>query len=153
VRRVALAAALAAVVVAGFLLGDGLPDGAGTTVLVVLGIVLAAGPPLLLFLLAEALRALAELPERVRATPERGVEHASELRELARAPRGVLGLPRLLWRVGRLTASARELATPYAGALPLLSLPFLAWSAAAGLAALAEIATALVLLVLIAAGI
>jgi hypothetical protein len=156
VRRVALAAALAAVVVAGFLLRDGLPDDAGATVLVVVGIGLAAVPPVLLVLLAEALRALAELPERIRETPQRGLEHADELRELgerARRARGVLGVPVLLWRLGRLTASARELAAPYAGALPLLSLPFLGWSVVAGLAALVEMATALVLLVLIGTGV
>jgi hypothetical protein len=58
-------------------------------------------------------------------------------------------VPRLGWRLG---GSARELLRPYVGALPLLSLAFLGWSLAAIPAALAELATALVLLILLAAG-
>ena len=83
------------------------------------------------------------LPETAR---ERGVDVerlAAELRD----QRGLLRLPRVLWRLRVLAGAARELVTPHAPLLPFLSLTFLTWSAIAAGAALVEVAIAIVLLV------
>ena len=135
-----------------FLFRNGLPadaeDAAGTLVLAVA----AAAPPVVLFLLSVAVRALAELPARVRALPETGVEHAADLRRAGGAAAGVRGwrglvrLPLLLWRLALVAGSTRERLTPYATAAPLVSPPFLVVAGVAAVAALVEIAVALVLL-------
>ena len=156
-RRYAFVAGAAALVIAAFLFRDGLPDSGAGWVATVVAIVLAAAPPLILFLFSEALRGLAELPARIRALPTTGREHAAELAGLAERARtarggGLLRLPLLLWRVTRLAASSRETLLPYAPLLPLASLPFLGLTALAAAAALVEIAVALVLLVVLAAG-
>src|SRR5918992_805974 len=118
---------------------------------------LLAAPPVILFLFSEALRALAELPDRLRAMPATGREHADELGRLAGKARnargrGFLGLPLVAWRVTRLTASSRELLLPHAPLLPLVSPPFLLLTLAASVAALAEIAVAGVLLLVLVSG-
>jgi hypothetical protein len=156
-RRYALVAAGAAAVIAIFLFRDGPPDSGGKWLATFVVLALAAGPPAMLFLFSEALRALAELPVRIRALPTTGREHASELSRLAdRARRarggGLLRLPVVLWRLIRLAASSRETLLPYAPILPLASLPFLGLAAFAAVAALVEILVALALLVALAAG-
>jgi hypothetical protein len=146
-RRLAVAAALADAVFAYYLLRDG----ADASDLVLIAV--AGAPPVVVFLFSEALRALSELPARLRTLPADAQRHAldaagvtSELRS-ARTARA----PLLLWRLARLAASSRELATPHAAALPLVSIPFWLLSAAAtGLAAL-EIVVAVVLLVVLVA--
>jgi hypothetical protein len=106
-------------------------------------------------MLAASLRALAELPGRVRATPAEARERAVELRALAERVQAVRGarlrrLPVLLYRFGRVAAASRELLGPHAGALPLVSIPFLGLSAVAIVAtfALALVAVLLILLAL-----
>jgi hypothetical protein len=65
--------------------------------------------------------------------------------ERAQAARGSrFKFARVLWQVMRATASARETLTPYAPLLPLVSLPFLAATAAAALAAGVEVLVACV---------
>lgn len=156
VRGYATVAAVAALAVAVFLFRDGLPDGTEEMALVAIGTALAAAPPAVLWLLSEALRALADLPERVRGLPAESRGRAGELRRLADAARRargtrLLALPVLIWRIGRLAGSSRELVRPYAGVLPLLSPPFLALSGLAAVAAAVEIGVAAVLIVLLVA--
>ena len=141
--------------VALFLFRDGAPADAGGWVLTVLGVALAAAPSVVLLVLAAALASLAALPTRVRATPGQARDRAAELRavsEAIRAARGarVTRLPFLLGRLTRVAGGARELLGPHAGALPLLSVPFLLLSAAAVPATLVLVAVALVLLLLLA---
>ena len=59
-------------------------------------------------------------------------------------------VPRALWRLTRIGASARETLTPYAPLLPFLSAPFLLGVALASIAALVEAAVACVLVVVLA---
>lgn len=84
----------------------------------------AAVPAVVLSLFSFALFEAAELPSRLRGAPAQVGGLRSALDDLGRA-RGTR-LPRALWRAGRQAASARELATPWAPLVPLLSLPFLA---------------------------
>jgi hypothetical protein len=152
VRNVALLSAGSALVVLAFAFHEGLHGGwLGALLLVAL----VSWPAVVLFMLAAALRALAELPGRVRTTPAEARERAVELRALAERVQAVRGarlraLPFLLYRFGRVAAASRELLGPHAGALPLVSVPFLGFSAAAILATfvLAAIAILLVLLAL-----
>jgi hypothetical protein len=155
VRVLGLVAGAAAAVVALFLFRDGAPGDAGGWALVLLAIGLAAAPAVVLFVLAAALASLAGLPARVRATPGDARGRAAELRELSEAIRaargaGVRRLPILLWRLTRVAGGARELLGPHAGALPLVSVPFLLLAAAAVLATLVLVPVALVLLLLLA---
>ncbi|MBD0338174.1 MAG: hypothetical protein ICV67_02695 [Thermoleophilia bacterium] len=141
--------------VAVFLFRDGAPADAGGWALTVLGIALAAAPGVVLFVLAAALASLAALPARVRATPGQARDRAAELRAMSEAIRAARGtrvtrLPFLLWRLTRVAGGARELLGPHAGALPLVSVPFLLLSAAAVPATLVLVAVALVLLLLLA---
>jgi hypothetical protein len=142
VRRLALIAAAAAIAIAVAVLGD------GVSTVDVLGAGLAAAPPLLLFALAAALKALAELPDNVRAAPTEARGHASTLAALAQEARRarLLRLPLVVWRAGRVAGEAREVLAPYAPALPLLSPVFLGASAVAALAVPVEVVVALVLL-------
>jgi hypothetical protein len=117
---------------------------------------LVGWPAVVLILLAGALSALAELPERVRTTPAQAQSRADELRRLAERIRTVRGarlvrLPLLLWRFARVAGGSRELLSPHVGALPLVSGQFLLLSAAAMLATFVLVAAALVLLVVLAA--
>ena len=157
-RAYAFTAGAAAAVIAVYLLRDGVPDRAGEAAAEVVALVVAAVPPVVLFVFSAALAALAELPERLRRVPATGREHAAELGRVAerarsaRGPGGLTRLPFLVWRLGRLLRSSRDLLTPYAGVAPLASLPFLGWTAAAAVGAAVEIAVALVLLAVLALG-
>ena len=156
-RRYALVAAVAAVVIVVFLLQRDTPDSGAEWLGALVATALLAAPPVVLFLFSEALRALAELPDRLRALPGTGREHADELGRLAGKARnargrGLLGLPLVAWRATRLTASSRELLLPHAPLLPLVSPPFLLLTLAATVAALAEIAVAALLLLVLASG-
>jgi hypothetical protein len=90
---------------------------------------LAAVPAVVLYLFSVALTEAADLPGRLRSTP---AELQAALADLAGVRRGRLFWS--LWRTGRAAFAARELVTPWAPLLPLVSIPFLA---AASLSALA----------------
>lgn len=157
VRIYAIATGVAALIVALYLFRNGLPDEGSGWLGVLLAIGLAAAPPVILFLLSEALRALSELPGRIRDLPATGRDHASGLGRLAaeaaatRGRRGLVRLPLLLWRLARLSGETRGLLTPYAPVLPLVSIPFLVLAAASVVAAAVELLVALGLLVALAA--
>jgi hypothetical protein len=140
-------------VIVAFLLRDGLPSGGGDVAGTVVAIALAAAPPVILFVLSTALRALSELPSRVRALPSDAHGRLGEIGRLAEDARGARGAraPMLLWRMLRSARSSGELLTPHAGVLPLLSLPFLGASALAAAAAVIEIAIAVVLAIVLLA--
>lgn len=156
VRSLAIVAGACALVVALFLFRDGAPDDGGGWLAVVIALALVAWPAVVLFLLSNALRVLAELPERVRATPAEARARADELRMLAERIRTVRGsrlvrLPFLLFRFARVAGGSRELLGPHVGALPLVSVPFLVLSGAAIAATFALVPVALVLLLILAA--
>ena len=92
----------------------------------------AAVPAVVLFLFSAALLEVAELPGRLRAAPADAAELHASLGALSRARHGRLFRP--LWRTSRAAMSARDLVTPWAPLLPLLSLPFLAATALSALA-------------------
>jgi hypothetical protein len=142
VRRLAIVGAAAAVAIAIALFEDGFD----AVDLLVVG--LAAVPPVLLYLLAEALRALAELPDKLRSAPREAQSHAAALSGLAGEARNarLLRLPLVVWRAARVAGDARELIAPYAPALPLASPAFLGAAALAALAVPVEVVVALVLL-------
>ena len=152
-RVYSLAAAAAAFVIAVFLFRNGIPDGRGELFGRIVLVAAAAVPPGLLFFFATMVKALADLPRRIRGVPREAGERAEELRRLgerARSARGrtrLLGLPLTLWKLARLGGSSRELLTPYAGVATLLRLPFLGWMVVAAAAAALEILIAGVLLV------
>jgi hypothetical protein len=152
-RRFALLAAGAALVIVGYLLRDGFPDGGEETVELAIALVLAAFPPVVLAAFWLAVRELAALPGRLRTLPDSGRAQAAELGRIAdeaRARGSWLRFPRLLWRFGFLVGSARETLTPWAPLLPLVSVPFLLATAAAFAGAVLEVAVALTLLVVLA---
>jgi hypothetical protein len=147
VRVLLLASAASAVVIAVVLFRDGLPEGGEEVVLTAIGLAAAAAPPIVLLVLFLALRELLELPARVRSLPETGRERAAELGRLAQEAAEAEGswwrVPLILWRLGAVAGSARELLTPWAPLLPLLSVPFLLLSTAAAAAAVLEVVVAL----------
>jgi len=57
-------------------------------------------------------------------------------------------MPFLLFRFGRVAAASRELLGPHAGALPLVSVPFLGLSAAAVVATFVLVPVAVLLILL-----
>jgi hypothetical protein len=148
VRTLAYLTSAAALVIAYVLYDDGVSG------LDVLAMVLAIAPPVMLWLLWAALRELAELPDRLRRLPESAREQRAELERLAaelREPaRRIARLPGTLLRLRRLVVAARDLLAPHAPLLPFFSLPFLAASAVAALAAVVEIGLALALLIVLA---
>jgi len=150
-RTLALAATAAAVVIAAHLFRDGVPGGGEERVELIVGLVLAALPPIVLGAFWLAVREVAEIPGRLRTLPETGRSQAAELGRIAGEARGGgrgwFRFPRLLWRFGFLLGSARETLTPWAPLLPLLSVPFLLATAAAAFGAVLEVLVALVLLV------
>lgn len=154
--KLAFLAAAAAVVLGYALLRHGLPGATGRAVLTVVGVVAVALPPVVLAAFWVALGELLELPERVRRLPAETREHGEQLRQLAQDARarrrGWLGVPGHLWRLTRLTASSREVLTPYAPLLPLLSPPFLLAVALSAGAAAAELIAALVVLLVLLFG-
>ena len=148
VRIYAIALTIAAVLIVAGLFDDERPP----AVLAAVAIALSAFPPLMMFLFSNALRALAGLPGRVRAMPVEGRDRADELRRLgadigAARSRGLLSALALPWRLTKLSAQSRELLTPYAPVLPLVSPPFLYLSALAAGAGVAELFLGLVALV------
>jgi hypothetical protein len=122
-------------------------------VLTVVALALVVAPPLLLLAFWLVLGQLLELPDRLRRAPMETREHAGQMRALAqeaRARRGGWAVPTQIWRLARLTASSRELLTPYAPLLPLLDLKFLAAVVvSAGAAAVEAVVALVVLLVLL----
>jgi hypothetical protein len=152
-RKFAFAAGGAAALIALSLLSYGLPDSLAAWLGALLLLVLLAGPPVILFVFSESLSALAELPERLRALPSTGREHAAELAGLAdrarsaRRDSSLFPVPVLLWRLLRLATSSREALLVHAPLMPLVSVPFLGLTAVAAAAALLEIVVAFVLLV------
>jgi hypothetical protein len=104
----------------------------------------AAVPTVVLFLFSVAVNQAADLPERLRNAPAQARDLRLTLDELG-GSRGSR-LPRALWRAGRQAASARELVTPWAPLLPLLSLPFLAATALSALVTPALLLVALIVL-------
>jgi hypothetical protein len=106
--------------------------------------VLAAIPAVVLFLFSTALTEAAALPERLRNAPSDAAELQASLAQLSRARRG--GLLRPLWRTGRAAAGARDLVTPWAPLLPLVSLPFLVATLVSALATPLLVLGALVML-------
>ena len=153
--KLALAGAAAAAAIVYALLRHGFPESAGRLVLTVLALVVVVAPPLVLGAFWLVLRELLELPERLRRAPLEARRHAEELRRVvdeARARRGRLAIPVQIWRLARLTAASRELLTPYAPALPLLNLQFLAAVVLSAAATLAEVLVAIVVLLVIAFG-
>jgi GNAT superfamily N-acetyltransferase len=106
--------------------------------------VLAAIPALVLWFFSFVLTEVAELPERLRGAPQEVAQLGAVIDELRRA-RGT-GVVRALWRVAIGAARARELATPWAPLLPLLSVWFLAATAISALVVPLVVAAALVAL-------
>ena len=155
ILRLAIVAAVAAVVLVYAILRDGFPSG-GKAVLAVIGIIAATAPPLVLSALWVALGELIRLPERLQRLPLEARQHGEQLRELferARVTRGSrFRLARVFWQLTRTTASARETLTPYAPLLPLVSVPFLAASAVAAFFGAVEILVACVVAIVLATG-
>lgn len=150
--KLALLALGAAAVLAYALLRHGFPGQPGRAVLTVIALIFVAAPPVVLGAFWFVLGELLELPERVRRLPLETRDHAEQLGRLsreARARRGGWASPGQLWRLARLTSSSRELLTPYAPVLPLLSPPFLLSVAVAALAVGLEVAIALVVLLVL----
>jgi hypothetical protein len=58
-------------------------------------------------------------------------------------------VPKLVWRFTRLTTSSRDLLTPYAAIVPLLSVPFLSLVAFAAAAVFIEALIAVVVLLVL----
>ncbi|MFL5946076.1 MAG: hypothetical protein ACJ74C_11690 [Gaiellaceae bacterium] len=145
--RVALLAAFAAAFLVYAIVRDGFPDG-GNAVLATLGIAAVVTPPLVLAAFYVVLGELVHLPERLRRLPLEARDHGEQLRALfdqARLARGSrFRIVRTFWQLTRTTSAARETLTPYAPLLPLVSVPFLAVTAASVLAAAIEIVVACV---------
>jgi hypothetical protein len=144
--RLAVAAGASAVVLAYGLFRGGLPEETAETVARVVVAALLFGPAVVLVLFRQACEEVLGLPERLRALPGTAAANAAELARLARE-RGT-ARTRRAWRLLVLTRATRELLTPYAPLVALLSVPFLLATAAAGavtpllaLAALAVLAT------------
>jgi hypothetical protein len=145
VQLLGLASALAAIVIGAWLSNAGFEDTDLITA------VLAFAPPVVLWILWMALKELAELPERLRRLPqaarERRVDVEGLAAELREPGRRFVRLPLALWRMRGVAGAVRDLVTPHAPLLPFLSGTFLTLSALAAVAALLEIAIALVLLI------
>jgi hypothetical protein len=153
--RLTLLGAVAAAVLVYAAMRDGAPEATEDWVAAAIVVALAAAPTLVLGAFWLLLRELVELPERIRRLPGEGRTHAEQLGRLAReardpSRRGTRRLPGLIWRTLRVTGSSRELLTPYAPLLPLLSVPFLALVAFAAVGVLVECAFALIVLVVLA---
>jgi hypothetical protein len=135
-RALSFVAAICALAIAAALYDEGSA--------VVLAVV-AAIPAVVLFLFSVALAEAAELPGRLRGAPAEAGELRRAVEDLGRS-RGSR-LPRAMWRAGRQAASMRELATPLAPLLPLVSAPFLIATALSALAVPVLVVVALVVLV------
>ena len=153
IRRATLRVAIVGTVAGGLIvyaaLRDGTPPEATRRWLAaVVVITLAAAPPVVLGTFWLLLGEVVELPERIRRMPGETRAHAEELARLAREARNphrrrARRVPGLVWRSLRLSGASRELLTPYAPLLPLLSVPFLTAVAFAVLGVGVEVAIAL----------
>jgi hypothetical protein len=159
IRRATLRVAVVGAVAGGLIvyaaLRDGAPEATRGWLAAIVVIALAAAPPLVLGTFWLLLGEVVQLPERIRRMPGETRAHAEELGRLAREARDphrgrARRLPGLVWRTLRLTGASRELLTPYAPLLPLLSVPFLTAVAFAALGVVVEVAIALLVLVVLA---
>jgi hypothetical protein len=153
--RFALAGAGAGAVIVYAALRDGAPEATRGWLAAVVVVALAAAPPLVLVAFWLLLGEVVGLPERIRRMPGEGRAYAEELGRLAREARrprrgGVRWLTVLIWRTLRISNSSRELLTPYAPLVPLLSLPFLAAVAFASIGVLIECAVAVLVVLVLA---
>jgi alpha-beta hydrolase superfamily lysophospholipase len=153
--RVALVGTVAGALIVYAALRDGAPEAARGWLATVVVIGLAAAPPLVLGTFWLLLGEVVELPARIRRMPGETRAHAEELGRLAREARDprrsrARRVPGLVWRTLRVTGSSRELLTPYAPLLPLLSVPFLTAVAFAALGVVVEVAIALLVLLVLA---
>jgi hypothetical protein len=127
-------------------------DWAGFAVLCVL---LAVPPAVLLafsFVLGEAV----ELPDKLRSYPGTTREQVAELRAIAHDARerqrpAWRRLPGSTWRLATLVRSARDVLSPYAPLLPLLSVPFLIATLVSALLVPVFVVAALAVLLTVAA--
>jgi hypothetical protein len=142
--RGAVVAAVAAAVLVYALFDDGLPEAGGEAVARIVVALALFLPAVVLVLFWRACVEVVELPARLRALPGTAAGHAAELGRLRRERH--MRRSRRAWRLLVLTGSARDLLTPHAPLVALLSPPFLL-AAAASLAATAlEALAALVVL-------
>jgi hypothetical protein len=152
IGRLALGAAVAVAFLVYAIVRNGFADDA-TRALAVLGIAALIAPPLILGAFWLALGELVRFPERIQALPLEARDHGEQLRALverARSPRGTrFGVTRILWQLLRTTRGARDTLTPYAPLLPLVSVPFLAATAAAAFAAAIELLAACIVAVVL----
>jgi hypothetical protein len=118
--------------------------------LVVLAMLLAPAAVLLLFV--AGLRDLGRLPERTRALPADLRDRARDLREPAPGSqrRGILGVLASLVRLGRVVLGSRDALSPYAAVAIALRPAILIASCFAALAAVAEIPTAVLTILILA---
>jgi hypothetical protein len=159
VRRAALRVAVVGTVAGGLIVYAALRDGApseatGGWLAVVVVVALVAAPPFVVGTFWLLLGEVVGLPKRIRRMPGETRAHAEELARLAREARDphrgrAWHMPRLVWRSLRLTGASRELLTPYAPLLPLLSVTFLTAVAFAALGVIVELAVALVVALVI----
>lgn len=151
-RRLALLAGLAAVVLWLAIARSGIGEGDGRVLRLVLWAILLVAPAVVLFADHLALRSLAGLPDRVRALPCDARTHGEDLARLARETRrirqrGWLRSGWSLFRFGRRAAASREL-LQLAGPVAFLFFPgALAASALALAAAAVEVLLAVPVLV------
>lgn len=106
--------------------------------------VVALAPAVVLWLFSAAVNEAADLPGRLRAAPSDARELNASLADLSRSRSS--GVFRALWRTGRAAAGARDLVTPWAPLLPLVSLPFLAATVASAVATPAVLLVSLLVL-------
>jgi hypothetical protein len=147
-RRLALVAAVSAAVLTYALFRDGLPEPTSRAVVTVLLAVLLFVPAAVLTAFWRACVEVVELPDRLRALPGAAAGHAADLGQLLRERHTARARA---WRLLVLTRSSRELLTPYAPLVALLSPPFLGATAIAVLATAVEATAALVVIVVLAA--
>jgi hypothetical protein len=99
---------------------------------------LVAAPPTVLLMFSFALGEVADLPEKLRRYPGTTRDQFEELRAIAyqaqaRERPAWRRLPGSAWRLASLVRSARDLLTPHATLLPLVSVPFLVATAVSAL--------------------
>jgi hypothetical protein len=148
VRTYALLVGGAALLIVAAFIQDAGPDRGSEWLGVVVLAGLLAVPPVLLYVFSTALRALADLPQRVRGAPGDLRTHRDEAqRVFGRRGPGSVVLP---FRLLRLSVGARETLTPYAPVLPLVSVPYLMGTGLAAVAGLAELLLGIVALIALA---
>jgi hypothetical protein len=147
VRRLALVAIGAAVLLVVLLQRDGFT--AGDAVLTILFL----APPAILLFFAQGVQELLSLPDRLRRLPGEGEERLAELSRLAGQTRTtrVRGLPLLLWRLRGAFGSARDVAG-VAVPLRVFTPGFLALAAVSAILCVLLPAVVLVALIVVAFG-